>query len=469
MRASLAALAILPLAIACATARSRPAARAQLGDEGELFVYMQPLPQRSARVSFVISAVDAIAADGTAVPLELQRADVSGADGRDQRLLAVGRLPPGPYSALRVRLGSASLRTRSGKADLLVSPEPFQVGGQFALGRGRALVFHLVLSPAVADDGSFALGPDAFALVSPDPPVPEVMAYVTSGGWNDLLVLDTRRKQVVGVVPTGSSPQGVAVDFAGRRAYVALPEEDAVAVIDAASGETLRRLRLGAGARPGELALARDRRALLVVSSGANGATFVEPSSGAELSRVTTGESPGPLLVDREGRRAYVLSALSHTITVVDVANRAVVGTLSTEAPPVRADLNRAGDRLYVLAEGSPFLTVYRIPDLTQLERVFVGLGATFVRVNPETDLVYIAQGDGRIGVYDPYSLVPVDVIELPGAASWLAIDPVEKLLYAVIPSRHSAVVVELGSGRAISALDLGAEPYELVLPARRN
>lgn len=470
MRDSRAALAIVVLALACATGRSHAPPRQPLGDEGELFVYLQPLPEQAGRVSFVVASVAAVAADGTVAQLELQRPSISGADGRDQRLLASGRVPRGAYTRLRIGLASAALRSRNGKADLLVPPEPFDVGGGFVVARGGALVFQLVLRPAAGDGGSFAFGPDAFAVVSPDPPVPEVTAYASSSGWQSLFVLDTRRKQVVGVVPTGSAPQGIAVDPSARRAYVALPEEDAIAVIDAVSGEPLRRIRLGAGARPGELALARDRRALLVVNAGANSVSFIEPSTGAELSRVATGETPGALLVDRDGRRAYVVSALSHSLTVIDVANRAAVGTISTESPPLRADLSRAGDRLYVVFESSPFLAVYRVPDLSLIEQVFVGMGATFVRVDPETDLVYVAQsGGGRVGVYDPFSLVAVDMVELPAPASWLGIDPVEKALYAIVPSRRSAAILDLSSGRNVAVVDVGAEPYEIVLPGRRN
>lgn len=458
------------LAAACAAARpAAPPRPPALGDRGEFLLYVQPFPQQAARLSFTIASVAVVGTDGRETPLEVVRAvHAGGPDGRDQELAAAGRVDAGTFTRLRIGLSAASLRTRDGKADLVVPEEPVDLGGgPFALEPGGALVLHLALRAGAAD-GAVALGASAFDVVVPDQPVPDVLGYCSGGGA--LLSLDTRRKQVIGAAPTGTPSHGVVIDPVARRAYVALPDQDTIAVVDVAAREPLRRFRLAAGDQPVDVALGRDRRALLVVNAGANSVAFVEPSSGLVLSRLPTGEDPGALLVDRDGRRAFVLNRLSRTVTVVDVANRATAATLPVDGQPLRADVSRAGDRLYVIAEGSPFLFVFGTRDLALENRIHVGLGATFVRVDPATDLVYVADGQGgSISIYDPFSLVPMDLIEVPGPATWLEIDAAEKALYALVPSLGSVFVVDLVTRRIVATLDVGNDARELVLPVPRS
>jgi len=69
----------------------------------------------------------------------------------------------------------------------------------------------------------------------------------------------------------------MALDQRTKRAYVALSGEDEVDVIDVANGEVVDRIKLSGGDRPRELALTPDGRTLLVVNTGSNTVSIIDP------------------------------------------------------------------------------------------------------------------------------------------------------------------------------------------------
>jgi YVTN family beta-propeller protein len=319
-----------------------------------------------------------------------------------------------------------------------------------------------------AVSGSYVFTP-AFDARVPHAPMPSASAYCTAAAASAVTVLDRRLREVVAVMPTGRGPQGLALDPLLGRAYVALSGDDAVQVIDLAAREDLPRIRMQPGDRPGELALTPDARTLVVVNAGSRTAAFLDPVAGLELGRVAVGEEPSAMLLDRSGRRAYVVNRRSARITVLDLANRAVAGSIATDPEPLRVAINRAGTRLYAIHAGSAYLGVWSLPDLAPAGRYFVGLGATALKVDPRTDLVYVGRSDRRLEIYDPLAFVPVDSIELPGEPGWLSIDDAENALLALLPAAGSLAAVDLNARRVVSRVDVLPAPHALALAGERN
>jgi hypothetical protein len=93
--------------------------------------------------------------------------------------------------------------------------------------------------------------------------------------------------------------------------------------------------------------------------------------------------------------------------------------------------------------------------------RVFIGLGATTIRVDPRSELLYVSRGgERRIAVLDPIALQQMDSIDMPGAVSYMAIDDAENTLLALVPERASIVVIDLTSRRRVAEIPAGGSPY---------
>lgn len=464
------AAAVLALMLAGCHPRARVVtALPPLGAEGEVQVYLEPLPRDAGRLSFSMAELAAVRADGEQVPLALARPEVSAAESRRQRLIATGRLPPGPYAGFALLLRRAAVSGEDGTADLVVPKEPVRLEVPFQLGRGRSALVNLAVREGLPLQTEF--GPDAFTghVLSPENTIPQRAGYCSRPDQASLAVFDRHDHRITGVLPTGAGPTGLAVDVNTGRAYVALRGEDQVQVIDLSTGEELVRIHLRAGDEPTDLALAPDG-VVLVANPGSNTVAFVDPVSGSQLERVAVGLEPWRLRLDRDGRRAYVLGRRSGDVTVVDVAGRAVARTAATDPEPLAAQLNHAGTRLYVVHRGSAYLTVLSLPDLMVVNRLFIGLGAGALEIDPRTDLVYVGRADERtIQVFDPVSLAPLDRIELPAPVSYLAVDRIENALLAVMPSAGAVAFVDLASRQVVSAVDVGVDPYRVAMPLERR
>ena len=467
---NIAAVSIVAALAGCQMA-ARSVKQAPLDSEGEVWVYLQELPPQAERLRFSLDSVAASRSDGQEFPLSLSLSDVSGKEDRRQRLLATGRLPPGEYTGLSMRVKKATLESDEGGApsNLLVPPEPVRVGAPFAVARARARVLTLSLQYARSLDKGFGFRP-SFTGSVPTLPLVELLGFATATGADAVTVFDKRSRQVVGVLAAGRDPRGLAVDRLQGKLFVALSGGDEVAAHDLVTGAELGRARLQPGDRPQELALAGDGRTLVVTNTGSNTVAFVDSLALVEVGRARAGIQPTALLMDRAGKRAYAFNQGSSNITVVDVAGRAAAGTIPTDGPPARGAFNRNGDRMYVVSPSSAYMKVLSIPSLATVNQVFVGFNAVSVHVDPRTEYAYVSMGDtGQLQLFAPLAPLPVGRVELPGPATWLAIDDSYDVIIGVVPSRNGVTAMELTSRRVLPMLDTGDAPYGAVVVGERR
>lgn len=421
---------LLPLMAACALAGRSTRILPPLQDEGELYVELQP----GARSDFTAAA--AVRIDGSLEPLELRAAAADAVNA--QRLLAEGRLPPGSYTG--IAFDGPKRHTT--------------VPVQFGIEARRAVVVTISAQ---------------FNAAIPARTVVPLSGYVTAAGSLDLTVFDKHLREVTSALPTGGGPWGIALDPVANRGYVALEGEDQVAIVDLTSGAEIARIRLSLSDAPRDLLLLPDRRTLMTANSGSNTVSLLDAVSMIEIARIHVGDEPTTLLPDRRSSRIYVFNARSNSISLVDPASRALVTTVPADNTPLRGQLDRSGSRLYVASTASAYLTVYTVPGLAASQRVYVGLGTTALKVDPDTDFVYVANADGRVSIFDPFSLQPVDHFDVAGAATWMAIDGAENVLFLLLSDKRSVAAVQLTTRSAIGGFDTGADPRVVALMGERN
>ena len=458
MRTRTVAAALLLAMSACALLRGGPPPRPPLGDEAEVHVYLLALPRDAERLSFAVEAVTIRRMDGAEVPLQVVTREVAGGGPGDQRLLAEARVPSGEYTAVEVKTASAALARDPDRSRLIVDPDPVRAPLPFRAARGRAAVVWLTLEPG-AVSGVVSFAPRFSATLPPQTP-PRAALYCTGAASLSVVAVDRGAREVTGVIPVPGTPRGLALDVDRARAYVALEREDRIEVVDMAVGVSAGSIRLSPGDGPGDLALAADGT-LVVANQRSRSVAFVDPLAMAEVGRVQVGDEPTSLILDRAGRRAFVANRRSASVTELDVGNRAVLATVTTDPEPLRVALSRDGTLLYVVHRGSQYVATYAVPSLAPQSRVFLGLGATTIRVDPRTELLYVSRGgERRIAVLDPIALQQIDSIDVPGVVSYMAIDDAENTLLALVPERASIVVLDLTSRRRLAEIPVGASPY---------
>jgi YVTN family beta-propeller protein len=351
---------------------------------------------------------------------------------------------------------------------MLVPDAPVRLDFTFTVARKRAYVLWFVFRPSESLSTGFSFTP-VFSVILPPRPIASLTGYATNTGSNNITVFNKKTNEVTGVIATRGGPAGMALDQRTRKAYVALPGEDTIEVIDVNVGEVTNRLLLGIGDRPRELALTPDGRILLSANAGSNTVSVIETPTLFESRRITVGNGPRSILVDPLGRRAYVFNSRAASISVLDIPNKALVTTFSTDAGPLRGQFNRRGDRFYVIHELSSYLSIVDARTLSTVKRVQVGMGMSYIKVDTVTDLVYMGRArESTVGVYEPNSFVPMDYIRTEGGVSHLTIDGDENTLVMVGAQPPRLTTANLISRKRMSLLDIGDGSYWVTVMGER-
>ena len=442
--------------------------KARLENDGQLFVYLESPEVEAGRLTFLLSGVSAAREDGGSIPLDLLAAEMSGKGGKGDRLLASGVLPPGQYAGLSFLVKNASLKGEEGVSSLSVAGEMVFNPVAFRIARRKAQVISLRFRyrDSLKEGGRFA---PVFSAEIPGKLPEGLIGLVSSIDGDAVTVFNKMTGKVAGVIHSGGNPAGMALDPVSRRAYVALPGDDAVEAIDLLAADVILRGRVGFGDRPEELVLTPDRRLLLTANAGSNTVSAVDTASLLETRRIEVGSGPQSILFDRSGRRAFVFNTLSSTISVLDLGSLAVTSVVNSEAGPIRGDFNRFGSRLYVLHRNSPYLSVLDAMNFSVIRRVYVGTGGTALKVDPKTDLIYLARrGGGEIAVYDPASFLPVGSYPTRQDVSHLAIDGETNSLFAAIPATGEVKAFRLAGGAEVLRIEVTEKPGWVTLMGGR-
>jgi YVTN family beta-propeller protein len=445
-----------------------PTYRPALEGDGEIRLYLQPIPQKAYPITFSIAEIAAVRQEGGTVPLrqsltELKAKDLIGV----QRLLASAPLAPGLYEGISIQIGEASLLGEEGEAALLVPDEPLFIEGKFAVTRRRATTLFLSLDPEKLLSGGFRFDP-VFTLANPKRQLRTLLGFATNSGSNTVSVFNTFTMEIVDTIATSSGPQGAVLDQRRSWVYIALAGDDAIQAIDVNTGEILRRVKLNFGDEPVEVGLSPDGVILVTANRGSNTASIIDASSLRETGRVPLPSKPSWVVMDTVDPRAYVLQPLSNAISVIDLDRRELVATRAIEETPVRGAISSDGASLYVTTGNSPNLLVLDSENLAITGRIYIGTGAASIKVDPKTGLVYVGKRTGNVAIVDPSLLMPIGMFKVRGNVAFLGIDNDENSLFAVLPDSNRIQKMNLISQKASGVIEVEEGCHAVVLMRER-
>jgi len=454
-----------------AASRTKPVAVRPAVDpaSGIVAIYVKPLAPDARGLSLRISSLAALREDGSSVPLELSLQNLAGDAPAGQRLLAWGALPPGSYSGFAIKAASASVKDQEGEHVLTLPSNASSSVFPFTLGARSALlaVAELDFRSSRGADDAFA---PVFALTIPSKLASGLVGAVASRAMGSVVLFDKVSGQPVSLIVVGREPGGVALDAERQRLYVPLAGDDAIATVDLVDASLLATSQLRAGDEPLSLALSRDGRTLLAANAGSSTVSVLDASAAAlvERTRVPVGSGPRYVALDPSGNKAWVFNTLDDSISVLAVPGGGLVGAVPSGGGPIRGDFGRSPARLYVIHRNSAYLDVVDTTTLASLQRVFVGAGASAIKVDPKTGRIYVGFKDsGRLDVFDPNGLLPIDHVDVGGGAGHLTIDGEGNNLCISIPSKSEVRLVRL-VGKALAARLEVPVPAESALPGER-
>jgi hypothetical protein len=177
-------------------------------------VYLQPLPQETHRLKFVISSITARRADGGEVALLSEPKEIRPDDliGHQSRLVSAN-LPPGDYVGLNLQIEGATLMTDEGENDLLVPEKPIAIDEAFRVRADQTTALFLSISSDRLVTAGYRFTPH-FSLWGSRPALPGLKGVVTNNAAGTLTLFEKKTPTVTNVVALGRAPGEVVFDAA---------------------------------------------------------------------------------------------------------------------------------------------------------------------------------------------------------------------------------------------------------------
>lgn len=445
-------LLFIVLGSGCSNPQARTVYKEPLGDQGELFLYLQPLPQEMQSLSFTIRDISVIPEEGNvSFPILAETVAIHGKEsaGMQRRLLAAP-LPPGRYGGISFVIEQAGITTENGEVDLMPPPEPIRLELNFSILRGASLALFIDLSHEFLVTDVYRFTP-RFVLGKTYMPPRNYLGFISNSSENIVTIFNKNSMEVIQVIHTSVGPKGMVLDQRNGIVYVAAAGDDIIEIINIATMEIIGNIRLQSGDEPTELALTPDGRTLLSANYGSGSVSIIDTRSMTEDVRLVLDPDPAWIVIGRDGGTAYVLHTMTNTVSVIDVARRSLQASISLDESPVRGALSRNGDNLYIVSEYATTLMVVNTRSLEISGNIHIGSNGVSVITDQKNDRVYVGKKTGEIVVVNPLTQMFIDSFGVEHGADFITIEGEENVLLVLSAAGNMVRKLNLVSKRKLA------------------
>ena len=214
--------------------------------------------------------------------------------------------------------------------------------------------------------------------------------------------------KVLAKAQVGSGPTGMALSKDGKRLYVGLAIENALAVLETDTLKTEKKIPIGA--YPIGVRLSPDGRFVAVACYTSNTLELVSVTTGIRKS-IQVGASPYLLAFSKDGKRIYVPAHAGATLAVVDLKpvedndlpDLALRKKIPTGRGPVGLALSGDEKFVYVANYSGDTVTVVSTESLQVTDTLKVGSKPYFIAVHPISGMVTVSNfGSPYLDAFHP-------------------------------------------------------------------
>ncbi|MBF6478228.1 protein kinase domain-containing protein [Nocardia cyriacigeorgica] len=270
-------------------------------------------------------------------------------------------------------------------------------------------------------------------------------------------------------VPAGA--HDIALDPAGRKAYVRGNLGGPVSVIDTGTNTVVATIPVGP--ETGGVAVDPGRGTLYVTDRGERTVTLIDTGTHRDVATIPVGYDPQSVIVDPDSATIYVIGGSQ--VSIIDTGTRTVTATIPVDSSTRKAALDPGADTLYVVADQGLMIidtrsnTVTGSLDIPTYDDYTSPLDVT---VDPATHTVYVTAYGGNdsedrsLSIIDPKTGALLAAPAADGNALDIAIDPSEHTVYIAnytdvqlidTQTRTQIGSIELVAGQ--SAEDIAVDP----------
>ena len=266
-------------------------------------------------------------------------------------------------------------------------------------------------------------------------------------------------------ITVGKSPEGIAVNPETNMVYVANRDLNSTAVIDGKTNKVVANVTVGPS--PHSVAVNPNTNLIYVSNRGfpidnitttntdSNTVSVIDGKTNKVVANVTVGYSPEGVAVNPVTNKIYVANSGDYSVSVIDGSNNKVVDKMLTVDPDFG-----------------------NLPLIYNL--------ATFVAVNPKTNMVYLTNEDAdTVSVIDGKndrmltSPISIDRIGQPGVTlpairvglqpHGLAVNPETNMIYVPNGDSNSTSVIDGKTNKVVANVTVGNDPHVIAINPKNN
>ncbi|MDB5697493.1 MAG: uncharacterized protein JWN69_297 [Alphaproteobacteria bacterium] len=312
--------------------------------------------------------------------------------------------------------------------------------------------------------------PFLIALLLAASPLKAETLYISDEQADVVHIVDPSTMEVVGKIPLGRRPRGIALSADGKILYVAVSNDNRIDAVDLKTRTVAAHI--PSGPDPETFALHPDGRRLFVANEDDNLASFVDIAARKITGEVAIGTEPEGSAVSPDGSLVVVTSESSSMVHFIDAANGALLDNLLVDTRPRYARFTPDGKRLWVSSEARGTVSVIDVATRKIVGRIdfeAMNLPAEIIQpvgiaITRDGSRAFVALGRGNmVAEIDPKSLALVRTFPV-GQRAWnLALSPDEKRLYTANGLSGDMSVIDLVANKTKGNISLGGKPWGIV------
>lgn len=154
--------------------------------------------------------------------------------------------------------------------------------------------------------------------------------------------------------------------------------------------------------------------------------------------------------IDLDRQRLFVAELGNDSVGVIDLKERKTIRTITGLSGPQGLGYVRSTDTLYVANAGDGSVRLFTGAELTPNGRIEFDEDADNIRVDGESNRVYIGYGDGALSVVDPSSRAKIAHIPLAGHPESFQIDRAGGRIFVNVPDAEQIAVIDIALGKQV-------------------
>lgn len=294
--------------------------------------------------------------------------------------------------------------------------------------------------------------------------------YVTNVLDDTVSVVNTATYEITKTIRVGGSPRSIAISPDGATAYVTNTADDTLSVINTADNTVSATIRVGK--RPHSVAVTPDGTRVYIVNGKANAVAVLNAATRQILpSAINVGKEPQEVALTPDGTFAYVTNYGDNTVSVIDTATNTVTATISTKIGkgPNGIAISPDGKQAYVVNFDGDSLSIIDTATKAVDDPIKLGLAPVRVAFDPDGTRAYITSVlDFSVITFDTATRKEITSVPTFTEPDGVTVSAKGKRVYVAVFGRNGderiVDIISTITNTRIGSIEVGDGPFAVAL-----